>query len=136
MGRKAAKAAKKGGKKTQSKPAPIHIEPAQVQIAKGTFMQMPDIALAQISLPAIGPCAAGVVLATPKEAATYVRASKPISSQALGLIVVGHGADGTVPIERPSEPVQFPAICLSTGDFAPVGRAQMPGVPPGAAAVC
>ena len=116
VGRKAAKAAKKGSKKTQSKPAPIHIEPAQVQIAKGTFMQMPDIALAQISLPAIGPCAAGVVLATPEEAATYVRASKPISSQALGLIVVGHGANGTVPIERPSEPVQFPAICLSTGD--------------------
>ncbi|CAE7393753.1 Pol [Symbiodinium sp. CCMP2592] len=85
--------------------------PESVTVAPGVFEQE-GTALSQIQLPEIGPQAQGVVVVSASAAGPYLRIDKPVSKQALGLLVLGSlNLSGT---SLKSEVVRFQASCSTT----------------------
>ena len=82
--------------------------PESVSVAPGAFEQ-DGVPLPQIQLPDIGPQAKGVVVVTAIAAGPYLRIDKPVSKQALGLLVLGSLNVSDIPLK--SEEVRFQATC-------------------------
>ena len=104
--------------KAKAAPAKVRAEdivllPEQVSIPAGVFTS-PSGPLQQIRLDDVGPSSAGVVVVTPEQAAKYLRIPRPISAEALGLIVLGPlSTEGST---LHSGSVRFHALCPSSGE--------------------
>ena len=104
--------AKKKSKGTDT-PLPIVLAPHDVSIPDGIFKQGQDKLLKQIPVQAIGPEASGVVVVTPHDAAPYLKLTKPISSQGLGLLVLDHSHASCA---GSGSLIRFPCKCELTGE--------------------
>ena len=125
-----------GNKKTKTRnghpksiQAPVSVLPHDVCIPEGIFKDSDGNGLKQLVVADIGPCARGIVVVTAQEAVPYLRMSKPVSSQGLGLLVVdspGIALNGT------GQEIRFPAKCerteepmLLTGRLIQIGSKEV-----------
>ena len=91
----------------------ITLTPEEVLVPTGVFTS-PTGPLQQLRLDDVGPASAGIVLVTPEQAATYMRIPRPLSSEALGLIVLG--SVDTQGSTLHTEQVRFHALCPASGE--------------------
>ena len=89
--------------------------PEQVQVPMGVFVNgTTGVKLGALSIADISPQAEGVILATQSEATPYLSLDKPVSSEALALLVMGDVAQG-FEVQGQSQ-IRFQAMCRMTGE--------------------
>ena len=104
------------GKKKQAKQAKVAAShaSAQVQIPTGVFINgSTGILLGRLQVGDLCPQAEGVVLVSPAEALPYLALEKPVSSEALALLVLGEIA---VPAHAQCSRVRFQAAGVESGE--------------------
>ena len=92
---------------------PIVLSPHEVSIPDGIFKQGTDKLLKQIPVQAIGPETSGIVVVTPQDAEPYLRLSKPISTQGLGLLLLDHSHPSCA---GSGSLIRFPCKCELTNE--------------------
>ena len=95
---------------------PEPVDPAKLKVIEGTFRAQGQV-LSQISLNQVGPVSMGFVLCSLDDAELYLRASKPVSTEPLGLLVF-HRPD--VPCETLLPHCEVVVPCRCTMDNEPV----------------
>lgn len=95
--------------------APVVIRPADVSIPDGIFKQGQSELVRQIPVQAIGPEACGVVVLSASDALPYIRLSRPISKQGLGLLILDHANEACQGL---GHVLRFPCKCEKNGEPA------------------
>ena len=91
----------------------IELQPEDIHIPDGLFKQGDGEAVGQINTTQIGPQAKGVVVLTSIQAVPYLKASRPLSSSGLALLILDHEA---TMLHGCGELIRFPAHCCTTGE--------------------
>ncbi len=99
--------------KNADHPVPIVLSPHEISIPDGIFKQGTDKLLKQIPVQAIGPETSGIVVVTPQDAEPYLRLSKPISTQGLGLLLLDHSHPACA---GSGSLIRFPCKCELTNE--------------------
>ena len=89
------------------------LSPHEISIPDGIFKQGTDKLLKQIPVQAIGPETSGIVVVTPQDAEPYLRLSKPISTQGLGLLLLDHSHPACA---GSGSLIRFPCKCELTNE--------------------
>ena len=101
-------------KRGANQPAtPVVLQAEDVTIPDGLFQQGDGQPVKQISLTAIGPNAAGIVVVRASQAVPYLRLSQPISGKGLALLVLDHADPICAGV---GEVIRFPGRCERTGE--------------------
>ena len=114
------RAHKKKAQKAKHMPdRPVHTVqaplPGQVQLPTGVFVNgTTGILLDRLLISEIGPQSEGVVLASPAEAIPYLSLERPVSTEALALLVIGEVS--TAGARATCAQVRFHASCIETGE--------------------
>lgn len=106
---------KKGKEGRTSTPpaAPFTVQPSDIMLAEGAFVDGEQKALNQVALPTIGPFAQGVIIATRQEALPYLSSQqKQISADAPGLLVID--CFDSEAGQHKGQVIRLPAWCKST----------------------
>ena len=93
--------------------APIVIRPEDLSVPDGIFKQGQSELVRQIPVQAIGPEACGVVVISAGDALPYIRLSRPISKNGLGLLILDHSHEGCQGI---GNVIRFPCRCEKNGE--------------------
>ena len=95
--------------------APVVIRPEDVSIPDGIFKQGQSDLVRQIPVQSIGPEACGVVVLSASDALPYIRLSRPISKQGLGLLILDHANEACQGL---GHVLRFPCKCEKNGEPA------------------
>lgn len=98
--------------RTENK-TPIVIRPEDVSVPAGIFKQGQSDLVCQIPVQSIGPEACGVVVISATDAAPYLKLSRPISKQGLGLLILDHTHDICQGL---GHVLRFPCKCEKNGE--------------------
>lgn len=93
--------------------APVVIRPEDVSVPDGIFKQGQTDLICQIPVQAIGPEACGVVVISAADATPYLKLSRPISKQGLGLLIIDHSHEICQGL---GHVLRFPCRCERNGE--------------------